>query len=97
MRALSLPSGPSARVALLEGLGSRSQYTGPGHKVLEFLPKGQLQDRIEAAAGRGISFLLRAQVISGPEAGGVPGSVLTRERDSSEIRTDYVQHALCRR
>lgn len=63
--------------------------------ALEFLPKGELRDKIEAAAGRGIAFLLRVQVVSGPEAGGMPGSALTRVFDSSQIRIDYVQHALC--
>lgn len=63
--------------------------------ALEFLPKDKWQDKIKAATGRGIAFLLRAQVISGPEAGGMPGSALTRVLDSSQIRIDYVQHALC--
>ena len=63
--------------------------------ALEFLPKSELRDKIEAAVGRGIAFLLRAQVVSGPEAGGMPGSALTRMLDSSQIRIDYVQHALC--
>jgi hypothetical protein len=63
--------------------------------ALEFLPKGELRDKIKAATGRGIAFLLRAQVVSGPEAGGMPGSALTRVLDSSQIRIDFVQHALC--
>jgi hypothetical protein len=63
--------------------------------ALEFLPKGELRDKIEAASGRGVAFLMRAQVVSGPEAGGMPGSALTRVLDSSEIRIDYVQHTLC--
>jgi hypothetical protein len=61
----------------------------------EFLPKDELRDRIEEATQRGIAFLLRAQIVSGPQAGGVPGSILTREYDSSEVRIDFVQHALC--
>jgi hypothetical protein len=63
--------------------------------ALEFLPKGELRDKIEAAAERGIAFLLRAQVISGSQAGGMPGAAMTRALDSSEIRIDYVQHAMC--
>jgi hypothetical protein len=63
--------------------------------ALEFLPKGELRDRIEAAAGRGVGFLLRAQVTSGPQAGGMPGAIVTRASDSSEVRIDYVQHGLC--
>jgi len=63
--------------------------------AMEFLPKGELRDRIESAIQRGISFLLRAQVTSGSEAGAMPGAILSREHDSSEVRIDYVQHALC--
>jgi hypothetical protein len=63
--------------------------------ALEFLPKGELRDRIGAATGRGIAFLLRAQMMSGPEAGGMPGAIISRALDSSEVRIDYVQHALC--
>ena len=63
--------------------------------ALEFLPKDALRDKINAAAGRGIAFLLRAQIASGPQAGGMPGAVVARARDSSEIRIDHVQHALC--
>jgi len=80
------PAGGTAPAAIrLEGLLA----------ALEFLPKSDLLDRIESATQRGISFLLRAQVASGPEAGGMPGAILTREHDSSEVRIDYVQHALC--
>jgi hypothetical protein len=80
------PSGRTAPTATrLEGLLA----------ALEFLPKGQLAERIEAATGRGVAFLLRAQVATGPDAGGMPGAVMTRELDSREIRIDFVQHALC--
>jgi hypothetical protein len=63
--------------------------------ALEFLAKGELQERIDAASGRGIAFLLRAQITSGPELGGMPGAIVTRSLDSGEVRIDYVQHALC--
>jgi hypothetical protein len=63
--------------------------------ALEFLPKSDLRDKIEAATGRGIAFLLRAQVVSGTQAGGMPGAIISRALDSSEVRIDYVQHALC--
>jgi hypothetical protein len=63
--------------------------------ALEFLPKNELRDKIEAASGRGILFLLRAQVVSGPQTGGMPGAIISRALDSSEVRIDYVQHALC--
>ena len=61
----------------------------------EFLPTGEVRDKIKASTARGIAFLLRAQVTSGPYAGGMPGSVRTSSADSSDIRVDYVQHALC--
>jgi hypothetical protein len=80
------PSGRTAPAATrLEGLLA----------ALEFLPKGQLTERVEAATARGTAFLLRAQVATGPDAGGMPGAVITREIDSGEIRIDFVQHALC--
>jgi hypothetical protein len=63
--------------------------------ALEFLPKSELRDKIDVAAARGISFLLRAQIVSGSEAGGMPGAVATRVLDSGQIRIDYVQHAVC--
>ena len=69
--------------------------------ALEFLPRDSLRSRVEAAVGPGIVFLLRAQITSGPYAGGVPGTVLKPEsvvfkanRQASEVRIDYVQHAL---
>jgi len=65
--------------------------------ALEFLPKelGGLRMQIEGATARGISFLLRAQITSGPYAGGVPGALSAGAKDASTIRIDYVQHALC--
>jgi hypothetical protein len=67
--------------------------------ALEFLPKDNLRVRIEAAVQRGIVFLLNAQLTSGPYLGGMPGAVLAsgsprNVRSTSEIRIDYVQHAL---
>ena len=63
--------------------------------ALEFLPKDELRAKIKAATGRGIAFLLRMQIGSGPYSGGMPGAFATRALDSSEVRIDYVQHALC--
>jgi hypothetical protein len=76
--------------------------------ALEFLPKDRadLRSRIEEAACRGVNFLLRAQIKTGPYAGGMPRSIIkstttapagTGNPDSraSEVRIDYVQHALC--
>ncbi len=80
------PTGRTAPVAArLEGLLA----------ALEFLPKDELRARVEAATGRGIAFLLRAQIVYGREAGGMPGAIISRALDSSEVRIDYVQHALC--
>jgi hypothetical protein len=68
--------------------------------VLEFLPNGDQRARIETAVQRGVTFLMNAQIASGPYAGGMPGAVLTigsprNARSAAEIRIDYVQHALC--
>jgi hypothetical protein len=63
--------------------------------ALEFLPKDELHQRVQAATDRGVAFLLRAQLTSGKYTGGLTGSVRTSELDSSAVRTDYVQHALC--
>jgi hypothetical protein len=84
------PEGRTAPAATrLEGLLS----------ALEFLPKDELRaeirTNIEAAAGRGIGFLLRMQINSGTYSGGIPGAFATRALDSSKIRIDFVQHALC--
>jgi len=62
--------------------------------AMEFLPKGRLSTEIEAAAGRGVAFLMRAQTNSGPYAGGMPGAFFPQARGGSEIRIDYVQHAM---
>jgi hypothetical protein len=64
--------------------------------ALEFLPKDELRDKIEAATDRGVAFLLRAQVVSGPETGGIPGAVISRALDSSEIRIEQT-HVLSSR
>ena len=71
--------------------------------ALEFLPREdvELRKRIEAAAKLGVDFLLRAQIKSGPFAGGMPGImpraslVMKAAARESEVRIDYVQHALC--
>jgi hypothetical protein len=34
--------------------------------AVEFLPKSEFRAKVDAAAGRGIAFLLRAQIKSGP-------------------------------
>ncbi|MGO9403389.1 MAG: hypothetical protein ACLPVW_07950 [Terriglobales bacterium] len=62
--------------------------------ALEFLPKDEFRAKVEATAGRGISFLLRAQIKTGPYAGGMPQAFLAGAPGTSEIRIDGVQHAL---
>jgi len=72
--------------------------------ALEFLPDDATgrRARIQAAVDRGIAFLLRAQITNGPYAGGMPQAVpeansvvVQRDPRASDIRIDYVQHALC--
>jgi hypothetical protein len=63
--------------------------------ALEFLPNGEVRTKVEAAVGRSIAFLLRAQIGSGQFAGGMPGALRISAPSSAEIRIDYVQHALC--
>jgi hypothetical protein len=65
--------------------------------ALEFLPQdsSKLRSLIEAAINRGIAFLLRAQITTGPYAGGMPGAIVQGAKGESTIRIDYVQHTLC--
>jgi len=65
--------------------------------ALEFLPSdyGELRNQIRAATGRGIAFLLRAQIKSGAYAGGLPREHASGTPEAIPIRIDYVQHALC--
>lgn len=62
--------------------------------ALEFLPKNEFRAKVEAATGRGIAFLVRVQIKSGPYAGGIPSTFLAGAPGTSEIRIDGVQHAL---
>jgi len=68
--------------------------------ALEFLPDdgSDLRPGIEAAVRSGAAFLLRAQIGAGAYAGGMPmampgGSAASAR--ASDVRIDYVQHALC--
>lgn len=74
--------------------------------ALTYLPDGDglLQRRMRKAVRLGMTFLLRAQVRSGPHAGAFPWAVLEAppgegaeefNRRRREVRIDYVQHALC--
>lgn len=75
--------------------------------AMEFLPAAErpLAERIVPAVGAGMSFLLRCQVQAGRYAGGIPRAIhpLSREhpkfkesfnKRATEVRIDYVQHAL---
>ncbi|MBN1590672.1 MAG: hypothetical protein JW888_14255, partial [Pirellulales bacterium] len=76
--------------------------------ALTFLPDSEasLRDEIKQTVGEAVDFLLRSQVRAGPYAGGIPRAVGSNaetptdsaaQRDAhrrTEIRIDYVQHAL---
>jgi hypothetical protein len=64
--------------------------------ALEFLPEeySELRVRIQAAATRGVGFLLRAQLTSGPYEGAMPRAYVFGTPDRIPIRIDYVQHSL---
>lgn len=73
--------------------------------ALSFLPAShEMRKRIDSAVPRGISFLLRAQVKEGEFTGALPRAVGKLDqvtpgadefnRRATEVRIDYVQHAL---
>jgi hypothetical protein len=73
--------------------------------ALTFLPDDEvaLRQDIRSAVDRGIGFLDRARIRSGPYRGGIPRELLAFDPDGSwyfpndragEIRIDYVQHAV---
>ncbi len=73
--------------------------------ALSFLPSNdEIRNRIDAAVPCGITFLLRAQVSEGKFVGALPRSVDRIDqgiqnvdkfnRRATEVRIDYVQHAL---
>ncbi|MBN1257240.1 MAG: hypothetical protein JXA52_06000 [Planctomycetes bacterium] len=80
----------------LEGLLAADAFLPPAEQAL--------RQEIKAAIERGMRFLLRMQVKTGPLAGAVPyaAQTLTLEPElqklnlqPGEVRIDYVQHALC--
>ena len=77
---------PAIAGAALEGLLA----------AYEFLPDDQkvLRTRIKVAASRGVVFLMRAQIKSGPYTGGMPLTAGPSESGTVIIRIDFVQHAL---
>ena len=81
----------------LEGLLAAKEFLGTEHSAL--------RKRIIPYVNEGISFLLRAQIRSGPYAGGMPRAIQALpanhpqfdpsfNRRATEVRIDYVQHAL---
>ena len=73
--------------------------------TLSFLPENRdIRKRIRSSVNRGISFLLRAQVREGVHAGAFPRAIGKKKGDSAlvkkfnrrvtEVRIDYVQHAM---
>jgi len=67
--------------------------------ALEFIPENQkeLRIKVELAVRRGIQFLLHAQIVKGQYLGGMPCTIQVdpvHQFRTSEIRIDYVQHAL---
>ena len=74
--------------------------------VMTFLPQGQeynnLRMRIRQSIDRGMGFLMRSRIPSGPFAGAIPRVAIdyplnnhARHPRSTEVRIDYVQHAMC--
>jgi hypothetical protein len=65
----------------------------------------EICNRIDIAVNHGIRFLLNAHISDGQFAGGIPRStgklkgnssrIKDFNRRSTEIRIDYVQHAMC--
>ena len=62
----------------------------------------EIAGTIRDAVYHGIDFLLRAQIQSGPYAGGMPGRIIGNgsrpaqaDANAAQIRIDFVQHALC--
>jgi len=80
------PSGRTAPTATrMEGLLA----------ALEFLPPSPLRGSIKICIDHGIGFLIRTQFRYGPYSGGVPAAYVQGTSGSTDIRIDYVQHALC--
>lgn len=74
--------------------------------ALSFLPRNlDIYKRIDASIPRGISFLIRAQIKKGEFTGAMPRAVDRMHgnspdvkkfnRRATEVRIDYIQHAMC--
>lgn len=77
------------------------------HALTGDAKRADTRKAIRAAVVRGIAFLRRAQITTGPGRGGIPGALTPATEDggadesdigddekASEIRIDYVQHAM---
>ncbi len=70
--------------------------------TVDLLPTGysELRKQILEFARDGIGFLMRTQIRSGPFTGGIPYAISGQDRSNapnrrdSEVRIDYVQHAI---
>lgn len=95
---MTMDSGTCQTATRLEGLLA----------ALTFLPGeyAELRTQIKSAADKGIAFLVRSQVKNGPYAGAIPRAIRPMSenhphynenfnRRVSEVRIDYVQHAMC--
>ncbi len=81
----------------LEGLLAAQRFLPLEHKIL--------RERIRVTAEEGIAFLIRSQIPSGEYAGGIPRAIHplpenhpkfdnSFNKRATEVRIDYVQHAL---
>jgi hypothetical protein len=73
---------------------------------LKWLEQGELREKVVEATQKGTSFLIHAQVKEGKYAGGIPRATQAKQgiasdpevanfnRKKTEVRIDYVQHAL---
>jgi hypothetical protein len=74
--------------------------------ALTFIPKEEaIRARIESSVQRGVEFLVRAQIKEGEFKGAIPRAIhkisqnqtdaKNFNRRATQVRVDYVQHALC--
>lgn len=63
--------------------------------ALEFIPDRSMRTQIQESVEHGVSLLIRSQIKDGLYAGGLPGASTSSAAGASDIRIDFVQHALC--
>jgi hypothetical protein len=104
----------SPRSAAIEGTlvaSGRGEVTPTSTRLeallsaLEILPRDHpITPHVVSAVYRGLDFVLRSQIKSGPHAGGIPAALIESgnaadaasefDRLATEVRIDFVQHAL---